>query len=96
MTEEMKCPRCGKPMLRGKIKSGRIFETVFWSEDGKSSWNPKNRVPISLSEARAYYCRDCFITAIYELGDKTDQIAAEPESEFDKFFEKLARRRAKL
>jgi hypothetical protein len=93
MIEEMKCPRCEKPMLRGRIKSGRIFETVFWSEDGKSSWNPKNREPISLSEARAYYCRDCFITAIYELGDKTDQIAAEPESEFTKAFRETGKKK---
>jgi len=86
MTEEVKCPRCGKPMLEGRIKSGSVFETVFWSEDGKSSWNLKNRVPVNLSEARAYYCRDCFITTIYELGDKTDQTAAEPESKFAKAF----------
>jgi hypothetical protein len=86
MTEEVKCPRCGKPMLRGRIKSGSLFETVFWSEDGKSSWSLKNRVPVGLSDARAYYCRDCFITTIYELGDKIDQTAGEPESKFAKAF----------
>lgn len=71
-------------MLRGKMGSRQMFQSIYWVEDGKSTWNPKNLVPISLSETRAYYCKECFITLIYELGDERDQILAEPESEFAK------------
>lgn len=78
-------------MLRGKLKSS-LFEIVFWSEDGKSSWSPKNRVPINLSEARAYYCKECVLTLIYELGDKKDQIASEPDSGFAKAFREAGKK----
>jgi hypothetical protein len=95
MNKGVICPNCGKLMLRGKLGSRTVFQGTYWVEDGKSTWNPKNLVPLNLGETRAYYCKECFITTIYEFGDKNDQVPSEPESDFAKTFRESRKKKGK-
>jgi len=94
MSEGKNCPQCGKPMVRGRLYSYQGMlpidkVPIYWVEDGKTSWNARELVNVS-EDAKAYLCRNCWITVLYELGDRTETPNG-IETGFDKAFKEQKR-----
>ncbi len=93
--EVKKCPQCGKPMARGRLYSySNVWNQtpIYWAEEGKKSWKSRELINVS-EEARAYLCKDCWITVLYEAERNGDEGIREPETDFSRLLREEKRRK---
>jgi hypothetical protein len=93
--EVKNCPKCGKPMAKGRLRSySNVWSQaqIYWAEEGKNPWKSREMVNVS-EEARAYLCKDCWITVLYETERKGDEGTREPETDFARLLREERRRK---
>lgn len=58
----MKCPKCGKDMLAGKVECGR---EIMWVMNGKKQKRVSSKL-FGVSKAYAERCEECGLVVIEE------------------------------